>query len=439
MKYDVIIIGFGQGAHKIVSQLTEADWKIALIEKDRLSYGGSCINFGCIPTKMLEHDARAGISYEKAVERRNAEIADRREGEKRTMDENPNVELYTGRGSFIDNHTVKVELEDEELTLTSDYIFIDTGSVPVIPDIEGYEETEHIYTSKTLQTEKQLPKRLGIIGGGYIGLEFASIYASFGSEVHVFDSSDKFMEDEEPEIAEAIHEVLTEKGITIHLATDITKVENRDKQVTATSEDGESYTIDALLVAVGRKPSTEGLGLENTAIEVNDQGGIEVDNHLQTSAEGVYAVGDVRGEAMFTYITVKDAAIVMDHVLGEGKLLLSDRKNIPSATFIDPPFSRIGLTEAEAKEEGYDILTNSITFENSPKAATENDSRGLFKAVVNRKNKQILGVSLFGFQSQELINQVKMAMDNQIPYTYLREQMMTHPVMTEQLSKVFNM
>src|SRR5699024_8633166 len=155
---------------------------------------------------------------------------------------------------------------------------------------------------------------------------------------------------------------------------------------------------------------------------------------LQTAVKGVYAVGDVRGEEMFTYITLKDAAIAIDHVLGEGDLRLSDRKNVPYSIFIDPPLARVGLTEKDAKDQGYDILTNSVTLEKTPKATIENDKRGLYKEVVNKENSQVLGVSLYGMQSHEIINQVKMAMDHQIPYTYLRDQMMTHPVMSEHLN-----
>lgn len=207
----------------------------------------------------------------------------------------------------------------------------------------------------------------------------------------------------------------------------------------ATTKKGESYRYDALLVATGRKPNIENLGLENTEIEVSDKEAVQVDDHLQTAVKGVYAIGDVRGEEMFTYITNADAEIVLDHLVGEGNLLLSDRKNVPYATFIDPPLSRVGLTEEEAKEEGYSVLTNQITLDKTPTETVLNDDRGLFKAVVNKTNQKILGVSLYGPHSPELINQIKMAMDNQIPYTYIRDQIFTHPVIAEQLSNLFDM
>lgn len=439
MKYDVIIIGFGQGAGKIIAKLSRLDWKIALIEKNPYSYGGSCINIGCIPSKMLDHDARAGVPYSEAVERRNHDIAHKRQAQKASMEDNPQVDLYTGLGSFEDNHTVKVELEDETVKLTADYIIIDTGSTPVILPMEGWEKAHNIYTSTTLQTRQDLPKRLGVIGDGNIGLEFASIYANFGSQVDIFAHSSQFMSEEEAEIAERIELDFNAKGITIHRDAEVTKVKNDGETVIATTKKGESYRYDALLVATGRKPNIENLGLENTEIEVSDKEAVQVDDHLQTAVKGVYAIGDVRGEEMFTYITNADAEIVLDHLVGEGNLLLSDRKNVPYATFIDPPLSRVGLTEEEAKEEGYSVLTNQITLDKTPTETVLNDDRGLFKAVVNETNQEILGVSLYGPHSPELINQIKMAMDNQIPYTYIRDQIFTHPVIAEQLSNLFGM
>ena len=438
MEYDAIVVGYGQGAASIVVPLTKEGWKVALIEKDPLSYGGSCINFGCIPTKLLDHDARNGVPYADAVARRNRDIEEKRDGQKQAMEENEHVDLYTGKASFKDNHTIEVALEDDTLNLTAKHIFIGTGSSPIIPDIEGIEDTENIYTSRTLQTEEKLPKRLGVMGAGNIGLEYASIYASFGSQVDVFDTSENFLEEEEPEIAEAMKEALAEKGVTIQPNARVEKVKNDGDKVIATTDNGKDYTLDALLVATGRAPNVGDLNLENTDIVLTDNKGIEVDDHLQTAVKGVYAIGDVRGEEMFTYITLKDAAITVSDVLGEGDKVLSNRKEVPYTIFVDPPLSRVGFTEAKAKEADYDVVTNTIELADTPRATVINDRRGVFKAVVDKHTDLILGASLFGPQAHDLINQVKMAMDNNIPASYLKDQMMTHPTSAEQLNTLFN-
>lgn len=439
MEYDAIVVGYGQGAASIVVPLIKEGWKVALIEKDPLSYGGSCINFGCIPTKLLDHDARNGVPYADAVARRNRDIEEKRDGQKQAMEDNEHVDLYTGKASFKDNYTIEVALEDDPLTLTSKHIFIGTGSSANIPDIEGIDDTENIYTSRSLQTKKNLPKRLGILGSGNIGLEYASIYASFGSQVEVFDRSETFLEDEEPEIAEAMKEALTEKGVIIQQGSSVEKVKNDGDQVVATTDNGEDFTFDAFLVATGRAPNVEDLNLENTDITLTDKKGIEVDDHLQTAVKGVYAIGDVRGEDMFTYVTLKDAAIVVSDVLSDGDNVLSKRKEVPYTIFVDPPLSRVGYTEAQAREAGIDVYTNTIELADTPRATVINDRRGVFKAVVDKHTNLILGASLLGPQAHELINQVKMAMDNNIPASYLKDQMMTHPTSAEQLNTLFNL
>lgn len=437
MNYDAIVIGFGQGANSLVQSLASEDWKVALIEKSEDNYGGSCINIGCIPTKILEHDARNKTDYIQAVERRNEVTADKRQAEKESMENNKNVDLYTGPASFEDNHRVKVETENETFELTSDRIMISTGSEPIMPPIEGLDDIDNVYTSTTLQVQKELPKSLGIIGGGNIGLEFASIYSTFGSEVTIVDTEDTFMAGKEPEVADEVKRVLEEKGITIHNGTSIEKVENKDGKILATTDNNQEFTFDTLLVATGRKPHTSSLNLENTAIELNENEGIKVNNHLQTSVEGIYAFGDVKGEEQFTYITLEDAKIVISDLLKNGEKTLDQRKNVPSSIFMDPSFAQVGLTEKQAKDEGYNVLTNTTAVADTVRSAVIDDERGLYKAVVDKDTEKILGVTLFGDQAHELVNYAKLAMDADLSYTVLRDKMITHPVMTEIFNTLF--
>jgi|SRR5690625_393201 len=439
MKYDAIFIGFGQGAASLVEFLTEKDWKVALIEKnDESSYGGSCINIGCIPTKVLEHDARVGKEYTDAVDRRNAVVEKRSQAEKEMMEENQQVDLYTGTGSFIDNYTVKVETEDGSHELEAEHIFIDTGSEPVFPPIEGLEEADNIHTSTSLQIQKELPQKLGIIGGGNIGLEFASIYQKFGSQVTIIDTAEILLEGEEPEVANEVKKVLEDAGIEIYNGTNIEKVENQDGGVLATANDGEEFHFDALLVATGRKPHVDSLKLENTDIELTENEGIKTKQHLETTVDGIFALGDVRGEEQFTYITNKDTEIVYNYLCENGERLLADRENIPYSIFIDPPFAKVGLTEEQAKDKGYQVVTNTTPVSSTPRSDIINDKRGLYKAVIDKKHNEVLGVTLFGDQAHELVNFIKMVMDNDLPYTVFKNQMYTHPVMTEIFNSLFD-
>lgn len=438
-KYDAITIGFGQGAHKIAEKLAEQKWNVAMIEKNEQMYGGSCINIGCIPTKLMDHDARAGKSYEEIVKRRNEVIAKDRQHNYESMQNNEYVDVYTGVGSFKSNHVVTVKTDESLEELEAEYIFIDTGSVANMPSIKGLSNADKVYDSTSLQQLAHLPKKLGIIGGGNIGLEFASIYRSLGSEVRVFERSATFMEHEERVIADEVQKVLKNRGIGIELGAETQEVKNEQDKVVVELSNGCTYSFDALLVAVGHKPQTEQLNLEATAIQVDKKGGIKVNDQLETAVEKVYAVGDVRGKRKFTYITTDDANIILDHLLGEGKRKLSDRKNVPYAVFIDPPLARIGMTEDEAKEKGIPVLTNTVPMKSTDRADIIDDYRGMHKAIVNKETKEIVGVSLFGSQSHELVNMMKMAMDHHISYVEVRDQMMTHPVMTEVFHTLFDM
>ncbi|WP_407391929.1 FAD-dependent oxidoreductase [Carnobacterium jeotgali] len=438
-KYDAIIIGFGQGARTLATKLTANEWKVALIEKNEMMYGGSCVNIGCIPTKILEHDAREEKGYAEALKRKNDVTKRNRNTEFTSMQNNEWVDLYTGTGSFKSNHVITVDLGKKLEELEAEYIFIDTGSDSYYPPIEGLTDTKNVYNSTELQSLPKIPKTLGIIGAGNIGLEFASIYAMFGSKVTLFETGDQFMPKEEPEVAQTVQKVLEDKKITIQLNARINKVSNEKELVKLETEDHKKFLFDAVLVATGRKPNTKNLNLESTGIVVDETGGVEVNDFLETAVEHVFALGDVRGGYQFTYITINDAKLIADYVLGKRNRRRSERQHVPYSIFIEPAFARVGLTESEAKEQGYQVITNTALVSGTTRSDVINDTRGLYKAVVNKETNEILGVTLFGDQAHELVNQVKMAMDNQIPYTYLRDQVITHPVMSEIFNTLFDL
>ena len=438
-KYDAIIIGFGQGARTLATKLTANEWNVALIEKNEWMYGGSCVNIGCIPTKILEHDAREQKDYATALKRKNDVTKRNRNTEFTSMQKNERVDLYTGTGAFKSNHIITVDLGDKKEELEAEYIFIDTGSESNYPPIEGIKETKGIYNSTELQTLPEVPKNLGIIGAGNIGLEFASIYEMFGSKVTLFETGEQFMPKEEREVAEAVQKVLTDKAIDIQLNARVNKLSNENEQVKIETEEDDSFLFDAVLIATGRKPNTDYLNLDDTDIVMDEKGGIEVNDYLETAVEHVFALGDVRGGYQFTYITINDAKLIADYVLDKGDRKRSERQHVPYSIFMEPSFARVGLTETEAKDEGYQVLTNMAPVSGTTRSDVINDTRGLYKAVVNKETNEILGVTLFGDQAHELVNQVKMAMDNHIPYTYLRDQVVTHPVMSEIFNTLFDM
>jgi pyruvate/2-oxoglutarate dehydrogenase complex dihydrolipoamide dehydrogenase (E3) component len=304
--------------------------------------------------------------------------------------------------------------------------------------MNGDIDSDKVYTSTSLIERKELPEKLAIVGGGYIGLEYASMYRNFGSEVSVITPEEKLLSGEDAEIAEVVEKELKEKGIRFIYGEKAEKLKEHNDKITLMLSNGEQVNANAVLLATGRKPNVDNLGLENTSIELTEKDAVKVNNNLETTVDHVWAVGDVRGGMQFTYISLDDYRIVMNQLFGDKEYSLATREHVPYSMFIDPPFSRVGLTAKEAKEKGYDIAEGKLPVASHPRAHVINDLRGLFKAVVDKKTNKILGASLFGPESPELINLVKLAMDMGVPYTYLRDQMYNHPVMSESFNALFS-
>jgi len=451
-----IIIGFGKGGKTLAGDLAAQGKKIAIIEKSDQMYGGTCINVGCIPSKSLVTSAKLAehIASEKFDEK--AELYRSAIDEKRRvttmlrgknfdkLNNNENVKVYTGIASFLSSNQVSVELENETVVLQGEYIFINTGSTVIIPEIEGIEDNPRVYTSESLMNLPKLPKRLAIIGGGQIGLEFASIYSSFGSEVTVFDDGTEFMPREDEEISKEILKVLTEKGIDIKFGSKIKAVINNSDESVITYFDSitgeeKEHQSDAVLIATGRKPNTEELNLSAAGVEVTPRSAVKVDEYLKTNIPNIWAMGDVVGGYQFTYISLDDYRIVRSQLLdSDDKRSTKLRKNVPFSLFIDPAYSRVGLNEKEAKEQGYDVKIALMPTAAIPKAQVIKQTKGILKAVIDAKTNKILGAMLFCAESYEVINVIKLAMDADLPYTFLRDQVYTHPTMTESLNDLFS-
>ncbi|WP_249872176.1 FAD-containing oxidoreductase [Oceanobacillus saliphilus] len=436
--YDAIIIGFGKAGKTLAGDLANRDWKVALIEKDPSMYGGTCINIACIPTKVLVHDGLNGIPYGDAIERKDKVVEKLRTKNYNSLADHEHVTIYESEATFKSDIEVEIEVNGKKVLLTAEHIFINTGATSNIPPMEGDLNSSKVYTSTTLIERKELPEQLAIVGGGYIGLEYASMYHRFGSKVTVITPDEELMPNEDREIAAEVQKELDKKGIRFYFNSRAEKItDEANEKVTLTLSNGETVRADAVLLATGRKPNVENLGLENTGIELTEEGAIKVNEHLETTVNHVWALGDVKGGMQFTYISLDDYRIVMDYLFGDKNRSLATRENVPYSMFIDPPLSRVGLTAKEADEEGYEIMEGKLPVASHPRAHVIDDLRGLFKVVIDKKTEKILGASLFGPESPELINLVKLAMDLDAPYTMLRDQIYNHPVMSESFNSLF--
>ena len=450
-KYDAVIIGFGKGGKTMAGALGAAGKKVALIEKSDRMYGGTCINVGCIPTKSLVY--RAGLAaakggsfeekaaaYKAAMEQKE-DLTTRLRGKNyQKLDSNPNITVIDGTASFQSPHVVEVEKDGRTFQVEGEQIFINTGSSAFIPPIEGLKGNPYVYTSEGLLNLTELPSRLVIIGGGYIGVEFSSIYASFGSKVTILQDGDIFLPREDEEIAGAVRESLESRGIRVMTGVKVKALEQAGGKALVAVDNGkevQKLEAEAVLVATGRRPNTAGLNLEAAGVEIGPRGGIVTDDSLTTTAPHIYAMGDVRGGLQFTYISLDDFRIVKSKVLGDGSYTLKERGAVPYSVFLIPPFSRVGLSEIEAVEKGYKVKVARLAAAAIPKAQVLEQPAGLLKAVIDEETGLILGAHLFCQESYEMINMIKLAMDAKVPYQVLRDTIYTHPTMSEAFNDLF--
>lgn len=453
--FDVIIIGFGKGGKTLAAEFAKRGQKVAIIERSDKMYGGTCINIGCIPTKTLVHQAKMASAlkdatfeersefYRNAVSVKESVTSALRNKNYHNLADNPNVTVYTGIGSFVSTDVVAVRTATEEIRLTSKQIIINTGAETVIPPIEGVAGNPFVYTSTSIMELADLPRRLVIIGGGYIGLEFASMYASFGSQVTVLESYPELIAREDRDIAASVKETLEKKGIVFRMnakVQSVNRVEDKAIVTFADSQTNEVFVLeaDAVLLATGRRPNTKDLNLEVAGVEVDVRGAIIVDEYLKTTNPNIRAVGDVKGGLQFTYISLDDYRIVREDLFGVKERRTGDRNPVSYSVFIDPPLSRIGLNEEEARRQNRDIIVKKLPVMAIPRAKTLGETDGLLKAIIDKNTGKILGCVLFAPDSSEVINTVAVAMKIGQDYTFLRDFIFTHPSMSEALNDLFS-
>lgn len=440
-KYDYIIIGFGKAGKTLASYLGSKNFNVALIEKSKSMYGGTCINIGCIPTKILVEEANHSTPYKEAIERKNNLISLLRDKNYEKLVSNKNVTLYNGIGSFISKNEIKITSPSKEEIIFGDTIFINTGAESVIPSIEGIDKIKNIYTSATLMEVNELPKSLAIIGGGYIGLEFASIYNTFGSKITILENGPDILLKEEPEIQLEIKTIFKNRDITILTDTTVVKLEQNGDSVKIyyrnKYNEVKILEVSAVLVATGRKANIKDLNLEAAGINFTDRG-IDVDKHLKTNIDNIFALGDVAGHLQFTYISLDDFRIVKNYLFGDKTKSQEERDIIPYSVFISPTLSRVGLSEKEAIKKGYNVKTNILKVNTIPRAKILKSETGIFKAVVDSDTNKILGCTLLGELSSEIINIVTLAIKENKTFEYLQNFIFTHPSMSESLNDLFS-
>lgn len=448
-QYDAIVIGFGKGGKTLATDLAKRGKKVAVVERSNKMYGGTCINIGCIPTKTLVHLAKltprmASMEekreyYSKAIEEKEAVTSFLRQKNYHNLADNPNIMVYTGLGTFVGPDEVEVRTNDETFHLQASQIFINTGAETVIPPIDGIKDNPYVYTATSIMELTELPEKLVIVGGGYIGLEFASMYASFGSQVTVLEGYSELLSREDRDIAAVVQTTLEKKGIKFQLNAKVISVKG-NKVVYQDVASGDIHVLqaDAVLLATGRRPNTEGLNPEAAGVKLNERGAIIVNERLQTTNPNIRAIGDVKGGLQFTYISLDDYRIIREDLFGACERTVSDRDPVSYTVFIDPPLSRIGINEEEAHKKGLNIKIGKLPVAAIPRARTLGETDGVYKVVVDADTDKILGCTLFGPDSGEVINSVAIAMKTGQEYTFLRDFIFTHPSMSEALNDLMN-
>jgi pyruvate/2-oxoglutarate dehydrogenase complex dihydrolipoamide dehydrogenase (E3) component len=436
--YDAIIIGFGKGGKTLAVALAAAGWRVAMIERSKKMYGGTCINIACIPTKTLASAAEHGLSFDDAMARKETVVTTLNHKNFHMLADRETVTVLDGVGSFVDSATVRVTAGSDQSDLTAGAIFIDTGAAPNIPAIDGVRESSRVYTSTGMLELASQPARLAVVGGGYVGLEFASTCARFGSAVTVFNRGEAILRDEDPPVARAVTESLEEQGIRLVHNARVERVRDTATGVEVVNC-GTATEFDAVLLATGRRPVTDDLNLAAARVETTDRGAIAVNERLQTTQPHIWAMGDVIGGPQFTYTSLDDFRIVRSQVLGDGSYTLDKRKPIAFSVFLQTPLARVGMTEGQAIDAGRRVAVNELPVASIPRALLDDRTEGLLRAVVDRDTNLILGATLFCQQAHEIVNIIKTAIDNDLPYTVLRDQVFTHPTMAEALNDLFAM
>jgi len=440
--YDAIIIGTGQAGPALARRMAGLGMKVAVIERGR--FGGTCINTGCTPTKTLvasayaAHVARRGADYgfsagnvtvdmKRIKARKDYVVGLSNQGVERSLKNLENCRVYQAHARFVSPREVQVGTE----VLTAERIFINVGGRAVVPDIAGLDQVDYLTNSSMMDVDF-LPRHLLVLGGSYIGLEFGQMYRRFGSEVTVVEVGPRLVPREDPDVSEAIAGILAREGVAVRLTAKCLQVEKQGSDIVMTIDCGGTSQLHGshLLIAAGRRPNTDDLGLEHAGVKQDERGYITVNDELRTTVPGIWALGDCNGRGAFTHTSWNDFEIVSANLFDGEHRRVSDR--IPAyALYIDPPLGRAGMTEADVRKRGRPALIGKIAMEDVSRAFEKGETEGFMKMLVDAESKEILGASFLGTSGDEAIHCVLDSMYAKAPYTLLKRAMHIHPTVAE--------
>lgn len=442
--FDAIVIGTGQAGPSLTARLSQAGMRVAIIERGK--FGGTCVNNGCTPTKTLVASAHTARIVQRAAEygvrieggtsvdmvavkaRKDAIVKNSSTSVEAWLRSLKNVSVYQGQARFLDAHTVGVGAE----SLTAERIFIDVGGRPRQPDLKGLSDVTCL-TSETMMQVDFCPEHLAVIGGSYVGLEFGQMYRRFGSRVTIVEMGKRLIGREDADVSEAVRGILTAEGIDVRLAAECVSFERLPGGIRVGLDCAEGApTVDAthVLLAVGRVPNTDGLGLEKAGIELDAHGFIRVDDSLRTSAPNVYALGDCNGRGAFTHTAYNDYEIVADNLLNGAQRRVTDRITI-YGLFIDPPLGRVGMTAVEAQRAGHQVLVGQMPMSRVARALEKGETQGFMKVLVDAADRTILGAAILGVGGDEAVHSLVDAMYARLPYIAVQHGVRIHPTVSE--------
>ena len=442
--YQAIIIGTGQAGPSLAVRLANSGMKVAIVERSR--FGGTCVNTGCIPTKTLVASARTAhvarraseyglmidgsiaVDMKRVKERKDAVVRLSNEGLEKWLKNTENLTVCEGHARFEDSHRVRVA---DEL-LEADKIFINVGGRASTPPLRGLDQVSYLNNS-TMMDVDFLPEHLIVIGGSYVGLEFAQMYRRFGSEVTIVEMGPRLIQREDEDVSKAVTTILEAEGIKMRLSAECIALEKRGDKlaVNVDCSSGDKTIIGShALLAVGRVPNTDDLGLETTGVVVDQRGYINVDDQLSTNVPGIYGLGDCNGRGAFTHTSYNDYEIIAANLLEGDRRRVSDRITA-YALYIDPPLGRAGMTETEVRKSGRKALIATRPMTRVGRAVEKGETQGFMKVLVDAETKEILGAALLGIECDEVIHSILDVMYAKAPYTVIQRAMHIHPTVTE--------